>query len=189
MAGFSSLDLVLLGPPGVGKGTQAAVLAGVYSVPHLDTGELLREEASSGSPLGAEIAPRLERGELVPDRLVAGLLLKRLDRDSCRRGFLLDGFPRTHAQALMLDDMLAELGRRVERALLMEADQAVVVERLATRMGADGARAHFSAWREEILPVIGLYEERGILVHVDASGDTERVAATVLAAVGAPVGA
>ncbi len=186
---YSSLDLVLLGPPGAGKGTQALTLGEVYAVPHLATGDLLREEARSGSPLGAEIGRAVEHGELVPDRLVAGLLLKRLDRETCERGFLLDGFPRTVEQARILDDLLAELGRRVERALFLDADEAVLVGRLAGRAGADEVRAQVAAWRRTTLPVVDLYDQRGILVRIDANGPRDQVAAAVLAAVGTPVGA
>jgi len=130
---YSSLDLVLLGPPGSGKGTQAAMLSGTYNVPHIATGDLLREEVRAGTPVGGEVAAIMARGDLVPDRLMAGILVHRLDQESCKRGFLLDGFPRTVEQAGMLDDLLAELGRRVERVLLLEASDEVMVRRLSGR--------------------------------------------------------
>jgi adenylate kinase len=130
---YSSLDLVLLGPPGSGKGTQAAMLSGTYNVPHIATGDLLREEVRSGTPVGGEVAATMARGELVPDRLVAGILVHRLDQEGCKRGFLLDGFPRTVEQSVLLDDLLAELGRRVERVILLDASDDVIVRRLSGR--------------------------------------------------------
>jgi adenylate kinase len=130
---YSSLDLVLLGPPGSGKGTQAAMLSGTYNVPHIATGDLLREEVRAGTPVGGEVAATMARGGLVPDRLVAGVLVHRLDQDGCKRGFLLDGFPRTVEQSVLLDDLLAELGRRVERVILLDASDEVIVHRLSGR--------------------------------------------------------
>lgn len=138
---YSSLDLVLLGPPGSGKGTQAAMLSGAYNVPHIATGDLLREEVRAGTPVGGEVAATMAQGDLVPDRLMAGILVHRLDQDGCKRGFLLDGFPRTVEQSVLLDDLLAELGRRVERVILLDACDDVIVRRL------NGRRVHLPSGR------------------------------------------
>ncbi len=132
-AAFRALNLVLLGPPGSGKGTQAKVLAERYRIPHISTGDILREEVRRGTPLGREVAAIMERGDLVPDKLVAGIILHRLDRDDCARGFILDGYPRTVEQAAILDDILAELGRTLERVILIGVPDEVIVRRMAGR--------------------------------------------------------
>jgi len=132
-ASFRALNLVLLGPPGSGKGTQAKVLAARYQVPHISTGDILRDEVRRSTPLGRQVQEIMERGELVPDRLVAGIILARLDRDDCARGFILDGYPRTVDQAAILDDLLAELGRTLERVILIEVPDDVIVRRMTGR--------------------------------------------------------
>ncbi len=132
-ATFRALNLVLLGPPGSGKGTQAKILAERYGIPHISTGDILREEVRNGTPLGKRAKEIMERGDLVPDKLVAGIILNRLDRDDCARGFILDGYPRTVEQAAILDDILGELGRRLERVILITVPDEVIVERMAGR--------------------------------------------------------
>lgn len=144
--GFSSLNLVLLGPPGAGKGTQAGRLATAYSIPHVAVGDMLRAEVAGGSELVGE-ATALEAGRLVSDRVLAGRVLGRLDRDDCRRGFLLDGYPRTVAQADLLDGILAELGRGIERVLLLEVGDDTALARLAGRLvHPDSGRVYHPRW-------------------------------------------
>lgn len=130
---FSSLNLVLLGPPGSGRGTQGRILAERYELPHIATGAMLRDEAASGSPEGREIARAMQLGELVSDAPLSGMILRRLDRDDCARGFLLDGYPRTVEQAGLLDGILAELGRTIERVILLEVPDEVLLDRLTGR--------------------------------------------------------
>lgn len=130
---FSSLDLVLLGPPGAGKGTQAARLGARYSIPHIATGDMLRAELAGGSGPG-EAAAAIREGTLVPDRVLDGRVLQRLHRDDCGRGFLLDGYPRTVEQANLLDGILAELGRSLERVIVLEVSDEEAVDRLAGRL-------------------------------------------------------
>lgn len=131
---FSSLNLVLLGPPGSGKGTQARLLAERYQLPHISTGDMLWGEVANGTGLGDEVQPDLGRGGLVSDKVMGGLILQRLDRDDCARGFILEGYPRTVAQAELLDGILAELGRRIERVVLIDVPDDVIVERLGGRL-------------------------------------------------------
>lgn len=138
---YSSLNLVFLGPPGSGKGTQARLLAGRYSIPHVSTGSLLRAEVQSGSRIGEQHADALAKGDLLPDRIVAGVVLPRLDREDCARGFLLDGFPRTTGQLTLFDGLLAELGRSLERVVLIDVPDDVALRRLA------GRRVHLASGR------------------------------------------
>jgi len=132
-AQYRGLNLVILGPPGSGKGTQAKVLSERYSVPHISTGDILRDEVRRGSDLGLQAKEAMDRGRLVPDRLVAGIVVHRLDQEDCARGFILDGYPRNVEQAGMLDDLLAELGRSLERTVLIAVDDAELVRRLGGR--------------------------------------------------------
>jgi adenylate kinase len=131
---YSSLNLVLLGPPGSGKGTQARLLAERYQLPHISTGDMLWDEVANGTGLGGTVHSDLDRGELVSDRVMSGLILQRLDRDDCARGFILDGYPRRLGQAELLDGILAELGRRIERVMLLDVPDDVIVARLAGRL-------------------------------------------------------
>lgn len=129
----SSLNLVLLGPPGSGKSTQAALLAERYRIPHISTGEMLRLEVERGTARGFEVAAAVNKGELVSNGVVSGLVLQRLDADDCARGFVLEGFPRSAEQAVLLDDVLAELGRGVERVFLLGVNDEEIVARNAGR--------------------------------------------------------
>jgi adenylate kinase len=125
--------LVLLGAPGAGKGTQAPILSAELGMPHVATGDLFRAEARAGTPLGLQARGYMERGELVPDEVTIDLLLDRLERPDAARGAILDGFPRTRAQAAALDSALAERGGRVEAAVLIAVPDETLVERLSGR--------------------------------------------------------
>lgn len=125
--------VVLMGPPGAGKGTQAARLAERLAVAHVASGDLFREAVAAGTPLGIQAQTYMDRGELVPDDVVVQMVLERLARPDCRRGVILDGFPRTAAQAEALAAALAAQGRRVEAALLIEVPDAAILERMTGR--------------------------------------------------------
>lgn len=128
-----ALDVVLLGPPGAGKGTQAKRLAQTFSLLHLSTGDLLREEVSKGSELGRQATSYMQKGELVPDDLVAKMLVTRLHTQQGLAGCIFDGYPRTRPQAELLDGLLAELGRRVDVAVYLDVPDDEVVARLGGR--------------------------------------------------------
>jgi adenylate kinase len=125
--------LILLGPPGAGKGTQAQGLSEAFGIPHISTGDMLREAVAAGSPVGLEARKFMEAGELVPDRVVVGIVGERLQKPDCAPGWLLDGFPRNVAQADALDRKLAEIGHAVTAVLYMKVPAEVVVERLSGR--------------------------------------------------------
>jgi len=135
---------VLLGAPGVGKGTQAAEISRRTGLPHISTGDLLRAAIRDGSPLGRRVAAMVERGELVPDGLVGEMMEERLARPDAADGFILDGFPRTVAQADLLDRILARRGQALDRVISIEVPEAEIVERLAGRRscGQCGAIYH-----------------------------------------------
>ncbi|NOZ78187.1 MAG: adenylate kinase [Acidobacteria bacterium] len=127
------MNLILLGPPGCGKGTQAKVLSEKYHVPHVSTGDMLRSEVRRGTELGMKAKEIMDRGELVPDSIVGSMILRRLDEADCARGVILDGYPRNVEQAGVLDGILAELGRTLERVIVIEVDDDVIVRRLGGR--------------------------------------------------------
>lgn len=133
------LILVLLGAPGAGKGTQAPILAAELGIPHVATGDLFRAEARAGTRLGVEAKGYMERGELVPDVLTIDLLLDRLARPDAAAGAILDGFPRTRAQAAALDEALAARGGRVGSAVLIEVPDDLLVRRLSSRWICEAA--------------------------------------------------
>lgn len=134
---YRSLNLILLGPPGSGKGTQARVLAERYDVPHVSTGDMLRDEVRRGTTVGLQAKDVMNRGELVPDHVVAGIVLRRLDQEDATRGVILDGYPRNVEQAGVLDGILAELGRILERVILISVPDDEIVRRLGARRSCE----------------------------------------------------
>ena len=127
------MNLVLLGAPGAGKGTQAQKLVAEFGFAHISTGDLLRGAIAAGSPLGLEAKGYMDAGQLVPDELVLSLLKERLASDDVKNGFILDGYPRNTAQAVTLDGVLAEMGKNLDAALLVAVDPSIIVDRLSRR--------------------------------------------------------
>lgn len=127
------MNLILLGPPGAGKGTQATRLEEAYEIAQLSTGEMLRAEVSAGSEIGKKADGLMKAGQLVPDEMIIGIIGGRLDRDDCRNGFILDGFPRTVPQAAALDVMLKEKSLRMDHVMSIEVDDEAMVERITGR--------------------------------------------------------
>jgi adenylate kinase len=138
-----ALDVVLLGPPGAGKGTQAKRLAAAFELLHISTGDLLREEVAKGSGLGNEAKGYMNRGELVPDALVCKMLARRLHSQQAALGSVYDGYPRTTAQAVLLDGLLAELNRRVDAVLYLNVADADIVARITGRRSCPACGAVF----------------------------------------------
>lgn len=127
------MNIVLLGAPGAGKGTQAQKLVEEFGVAHISTGDLLRAAVKAGTKLGVKAKSYMDNGQLVPDKLVVDLVTERLDADDAQKGFILDGFPRNTAQAVTLDSALAEMGRSLDAALLVDVKPDVIVKRLSSR--------------------------------------------------------
>jgi adenylate kinase len=174
--------LLFLGPPGAGKGTQAQRLAQSQDLLHLSTGDLLRAEVQSGTPLGQEAEAVMARGELVSDGLVIAIVRSRLEHH--QGGWLLDGFPRNLAQAETLDTLLTELNQAIERVVLMELDDGILIQRLLARGRADDnegvIRHRLEVYRTQTAPLIEHYKDRGLLIAVDAAGSVEQICANIL---------
>jgi adenylate kinase len=179
--------VLFLGPPGAGKGTQAQQLAASHQLLHLSTGDLLRAEVAAGTALGQEAAAVMARGELVSDALVLAIVRSRLEEQAASGsgGWLLDGFPRNPAQAKALEQLLEELGQQIELVVLMELDDAVLLQRLLGRGRADDneevIRHRLEVYREQTAPLIAFYSANGLLQAVDASGDVGSVGQRIAA--------
>ena len=175
--------LLFLGPPGAGKGTQAQRLAQAQGLLHLSTGDLLRAEVQAGSELGREAEAVMARGELVSDELVLAIVRSRLLQSN--GGWLLDGFPRNLAQAEALDTLLQELGQPIELVVLMELDDAVLIQRLLSRGRSDDneqvIRHRLEVYREQTAPLISHYRDLGLLQAVEAAGTVDEIAARISA--------
>ncbi len=127
------MNLVLMGLPGAGKGTQADKIVGKYNIPHISTGDMFRAAIKEGTELGLQAKSFMDKGELVPDEVTIGIVRERLSKADCENGFLLDGFPRTVAQAEALDTMLADLGKKIDYVINIDVDQSILMERLTGR--------------------------------------------------------
>jgi adenylate kinase len=138
------MRLVLLGAPGAGKGTQAKKLIDKYVIPQISTGDILRKAVADGTPLGKEAKSVMDKGELVPDSVVIGLVKERLAQDDCKKGYILDGFPRTTPQAEELDNVLAEMGSPLDTALSVDVDAEILMKRLTGRRTCKSCQQMFN---------------------------------------------
>jgi adenylate kinase len=181
---MSARRLLLLGPPGAGKGTQGTILVERLGVPQISTGDMLRAAVRAGSELGRKARSYMERGELVPDTLVIAAARERLTQDDAARGFILDGFPRTAEQARALDALLGEAGVALECCVSIHVDAEALVKRLLRRAEIEGRsddneetiRKRMRVYRDQTQPLIDYYREREILCEVDGVGSVEAVA-------------
>lgn len=190
MTSAGSARLVLLGPPGAGKGTQAARLAEHLGVPTISTGDIFRANITGGTELGRTAQEYTSRGALVPDEVTNAMVRDRLGQPDAANGFLLDGYPRNVAQVAELDAILADAGLVVDAAVEITADTDVVVERLLKRAEIEGRvddtetviRHRLDVYAEQTAPVSGVYAQRGLLVVVDGIGEMDEVTDRLVAA-------
>ena len=181
------MNILLLGPQGSGKGTQAKRIADDFGLAHISTGEMLRQAIAAETPLGLAVKVIVESGALVPDGLMIGLIRERLDEDDTREGFILDGFPRTIAQAEALDAMLGEIGRDLDIVFELQVPDEVSMERLAKRAVEEGRRddtpeaitRRLAEYHDKTEPLVGYYRLRGNLVGVHGEKTIDEVFAEV----------
>lgn len=186
------MRVVLMGPPGAGKGTQAAVVAGRLSIPHVSTGDIFRANVSEGTPLGVEAKRYMDAGDYVPDSVTNAMVRDRLGQADAEPGFLLDGYPRTVAQVDELNGILAELGQALDHVVELTVDVDEVVGRLLKRSAEQGRsddtedviRRRLEVYFDQTAPLVDAYAAQGLLVKVDGMGSVDEVTARVLAALG-----
>jgi adenylate kinase len=176
----------MLGAPGSGKGTQAELLARMLLVPAISTGEMLRQAVAEKSDLGERVKGTMASGALVDDELMSEVVRHRLDRKDAGRGFLLDGYPRTPAQAATLDALLADQGQQLDAVVLLDVPEVVLVSRAVARRRADDlesvVRERLRVYREKTEPLVAHYAERGLLRRVDGDREIGAVTASILRA-------
>ena len=192
--------VLLLGPPGAGKGTQGQLIAGRLAIPAISTGDIFRSHVAAGTPLGQSARGFLDAGDLVPDAITCAMLSERLTEPDIQAGFLLDGFPRTMAQAELLQVMLAERGHELSRVIELHVDEAELVTRLSARRvvidgrsvqreddAPDTVRHRLEVYRRQTAPLSEWYDSLGLLSRIDASGEVADITERILGAF-APAG-
>jgi adenylate kinase len=183
------MRLILLGPPGAGKGTQAQRLVAKHHIVQLSTGEMLRATAAAGTVVGKRAKAIMDRGELVPDDVMVQIIADRISQPDCAKGFILDGFPRTMAQAEALDALLEKKGQRLDAVIEMWVDEALLLKRIEGRAketrgaraddNAETARKRLEVYRAQTKPVADYYARKGMLKTVDGVGTVEEVGARI----------
>jgi adenylate kinase len=187
------MRLILLGPPGAGKGTQAQRLIQKYGIVQLSTGDMLRAAVAAGSPIGQRAKAIMERGELVPDEVVTQIIADRIDQPDAKRGFVLDGFPRTVPQAQALDRLLAERGLKLDGVIELKVDEGILLQRIERRVAEMTARGEkvrsddnpevlkgrLAAYRVQTAPLAGYYAGKGMLKSVDGMAQIDAVTGAI----------
>jgi adenylate kinase len=187
------MRLILLGAPGSGKGTQAALLAEELGIPAISTGEMLRQAVTAGTPLGEKVKQVMSSGDLVDDATMGEVVKERLAIEDAKEGFILDGFPRTLAQADLLAEILGGMESGLDGVLYLKVPEAVLVERILGRQRADDTedviRQRLVVYRRQTEPLIEYYQRKGLLMAIDGDRLVEEVAAALLEALGREVSA
>jgi len=186
------LNIVLFGPPGAGKGTQAKILAEKYQLIHLSTGDLLRSEISAGTELGLEAKKLMDQGLLVPDEVVIGMISNKLDQNKDAGGFIFDGFPRTVDQAKALDGLLTEKNNSIHQMLALEVDDEELIQRLLKRAEIEGRsddadesiiRNRIEEYNNKTAPVANYYAEDGKFSSINGTGSIESISSLLFQAI------
>jgi adenylate kinase len=183
------MRVILMGPPGAGKGTQAKIIAGRLDVPAVSTGDIFRANVSEGTPLGLEAKRYMDAGDYVPDEVTNAMVRDRIGQDDAKGGFLLDGYPRTVSQVDELDKMLSEAGHSLDAVVVLTVDQEELVARLLRRAQLEGRsddteaviRRRQEIYNEQTAPLLAVYADRGLLYEVNGMGEVDEVTARVLA--------
>ena len=182
------MRIVFIGPPGAGKGTQAVQLIEHLKIPHLSTGDMLRQAMAEGNSIGQHASSYVQSGRLVPDAVVISIIGQRLEQPDCDRGCLFDGFPRTQGQAAALDEYLHQSGKQIDLVLALQVPENLLVERLLGRGRGDDnlatIRERFKQYEEGTKPLFDYYRESGILQTIDGTGTPDEVQARIRAATG-----
>jgi adenylate kinase len=183
------MNIILFGAPGAGKGTQAEKLVAKYGLVQLSTGDMLRAAISAGTDLGKRAKEIMDRGDLVSDDIIVGMIAIRLDDKDCANGVILDGFPRTVAQAEALDEMLASKGLSLDGVIEIRVDEAALVARIENRAAetggarsddnADTLRKRLAVYHENTAPLLPYYRDKGVLKSVDGMATIDEVAAQI----------
>lgn len=208
------MNLILMGPPGAGKGTQADLIKASYPVPHISTGDMFREAVQQGTAMGLKAKSYMDQGQLVPDEVTIGIVEERLAQPDCKQGFLLDGFPRTIVQAEALDNVMKRLSGRIEAAINIAVPDEVLIQRTTGRVSCaqcktvyhtvfnapqktgvcdkcggelvqrtddqeETARKRLQVYHQQTSPLLGYYQEQGILYEIDGDRATSQVFADI----------
>lgn len=177
------MRLLIMGPQGVGKGTQAALLSEHYGIPAISTGDIFRYNLKNHTELGKQVQGYLDKGELVPDELTNSIVKDRLAQDDAKSGWILDGYPRNASQVQALDRMLEELGTPLDHVVALEAERDVLLERMQKRAVEQGRSddtleviaKRLETYEKETAPLLDIYDSRGQLVEVDGVGDIKEI--------------
>jgi adenylate kinase len=196
---MTAMRIILLGPPGAGKGTQAARIVERFGIPQLSTGDMLRAAVAAGTPVGLKAKAIMDRGELVPDEVVVGIVADRIEAPDARNGFILDGFPRTVAQAEAFDALLAKKGLKLDGVVELKVDEGALVDRIVKRAAETQARGEpvrkddnpevfktrLTAYRAQTAPLSAYYRSKGALKAVDGMKTIDEVSGDLFRVLGA----